>query len=88
MYQSYFIQRRIFFINNVLLCRVLGIGGLRVVDAAVMPRVPSGSTAGPTIMIAERAADIIRGINSVRDIRLPDEVLEKASSKKKTTGWQ
>ena len=40
---------------------VHGVAGLRVVDASVMPRIIRGHTQAPAFLVAERAADLVRG---------------------------
>jgi choline dehydrogenase len=50
--------------------KVHGIQGLRVVDSSIFPTIPNGNLNAPTIMLAERAADLIKGHS------LPPETLE------------
>jgi choline dehydrogenase len=41
--------------------RVRGVERLRVIDASIMPTITSGNTNSPTVMIAERGAQLVRG---------------------------
>ena len=48
-----------------------GIGGLRVADASVMPRITTGNINAPVIMLAERAADLIKGCGTLAAENVP-----------------
>jgi choline dehydrogenase len=52
-------------------CRVIGIEGLRVIDASVFPTVPYGNINAPTIMVAEKASDLILGIAPLAKADVP-----------------
>jgi choline dehydrogenase len=52
--------------------RVHGLEGLRVVDASVFPAITNANIYAPVIMVAEKAADLIRG-------RAPDEAAREAA---------
>lgn len=55
--------------------RVHGLEGLRVIDASVMPRMISANLNASTMMIADRASDLIRGKQPMEAARIPDAVV-------------
>lgn len=74
--------------------KVYGIRGLRVIDASIMPKVPSGNTNAPTIMVGEKGSDLIkeywyakrrrkkRSTSSPKDISQLDDWPEKIGPSK------
>jgi choline dehydrogenase-like flavoprotein len=62
--------------------RVIGVNGVRVCDSSVIPRIPGGQTGTPTVMIADRAATLIKNpklvhrIDVIKDEGVPSPSLE------------
>jgi choline dehydrogenase len=51
--------------------RVHGLQGLRVIDASIMPEIITGNLNAPTIMMAEKLADVIRGRKPLPALKVP-----------------
>ena len=55
-------------VNNA--AQVIGIKNLRVIDSSVFPTIPNGNLNGPTIMLAEKMADIVLGKKPLKPINV------------------
>lgn len=65
--------------------RVHGIKGLRVIDSSVFPTEPNGNLNAPTIMLAERASDLVRGVKMLPASDVPVGLVENWENSQRTT---
>jgi len=65
-------------------CRVRGVATLRVVDSSIFPSITNGNLNGPTIMVAERAADIIKGSVLPADLQAKTWIAENWQSEQRS----
>ena len=65
--------------------RVRGIAGLRVIDSSVFPTEPNGNLNAPTIMLAERASDLVRGLKMLPASLVPVGLVEDWGSSQRST---
>jgi choline dehydrogenase len=64
--------------------RVHGMEGLRVVDASIMPQITTGNLNAPTIMLAEKIADRVRGLQALGRVDTPYFVAEGKRARKES----
>jgi choline dehydrogenase len=65
--------------------RVHGIAGLRVIDSSVFPTEPNGNLNAPTIMLAERASDLVRGRKMLPASDVPVGLVENWENSQRST---
>ena len=65
--------------------RVHGISGLRVVDSSIFPSITNGNLNSPTIMLAERAADLIKGKTPLKPLEASIGLFEDWRTRQRQT---
>ena len=66
-------------------CRVRGVDALRVVDSSIFPTITNGNLNAPTIMVAEKAADLILGVTPLQAAKVPVWIAQNWQTTQRTT---